>query len=108
LASRHFSLDMSDLGDTTDMLYAFEKHNSVKLELRLDLTTPCMPVSLRIAALAHEQGKEIGDQPPLASVNVICSDLNVTSLAAALIHVMYALDFKLALNEMHCVEVKRA
>jgi len=108
LASRHFSLDMSDLGDVTDMLYAFEKHNNIKLELRMDLTTPQMPVSLRIAALAHTPGIEIGVAPPLASVSVTCSDFNVSSLGAALTHVMYALDFKLALNEMHCVEVKRA
>jgi len=91
---------MSDLGDVTDMLRAFELVNSIKLEVRMSLTTPLMPVHLVITVVAHPKGVEIGEVPPLASVSVNCSVLNVTSLGAALTHAMYALDFRLALNEL--------
>lgn len=97
---RHHSLQMTEVADVRDMLEAFEEHNGVKLEMRLELVSKQNGPDIVIAGLAHQAGVPIGEAPPLASVSVTCSGMNLKHLAGALTHVMYALDFQLALNEM--------
>jgi len=78
----------------------FEEHNSVRLEVRLSLESKNGIPDIVIAGLAHARDVEIGEVSPLASVSVRCSAMNLKHLSAALIHVMYTLDFQLALAEM--------
>jgi putative effector of murein hydrolase len=51
---------------------------------------------LRIAALAHDLSKEIGEVPPLASASVTILGTRLKSLEGALIHALYVLDDQLA------------
>lgn len=108
MASRHFSLEMTEVADVRDMLMAFEQHNSVKLELRVSVQSLNGRPDVVIAGIAHESAEAIGVAPPLASVSVRCSAMNLKHLAAALTHVMYALDFQLALNEFEATKPKKA
>jgi len=108
LASRHHSLDLSELADVTELLVGFEKHNNVRLSLRVSAVTRGKSPALVIVAEAWPTVDEQAVHGPLALVNVNCSDLNLKHWNAVLTHVLYALDFQLALNEYGSVEQKRA
>lgn len=107
MATRHYSSQMSEVGDVTDLLVGFEQHNKVRLEVRLGLTNREKNASILVNLLAHRPDTEIGDLPPLGSVSVTCSDLNLRRLMDVLTHALYALDFKLVLNEMPEVDQQR-
>jgi hypothetical protein len=82
------------------VMLAFETMNKVRLEVRISRVDVGERSDLGIAMLAHPQGVEIGDQPPLASVSVRCSAMNLKTLDAAVLAALYRLDFQLALNEL--------
>lgn len=107
MESRHFSLNLSEVGDVTDLMLAFERHNAVRLEVRLSLVNQEKNASIAIAMLAHGKEGEIGEVPPLGSVSAICSAINLKTLRDVLTHVMYALDFQLALREWDAASPKR-
>lgn len=100
MASRHYSLEMTEIADFRDLLMGFEEHNGVRIEVRLSLVWGALVPDIAMVAIAHESAGEIGVVAPLASVSVRCSATNLKTLSAALIHAMYALDFQLALNEL--------
>jgi hypothetical protein len=108
LASKHFSLNMSELGDVTDLLYAFEQQNKVKLHCRFGVELVGKNPTLGLTMLAYDAEHDSAVQPPLGSVSVICSTLNLKTWNAALTHALYALDFQLALNEFESKAPKRA
>lgn len=108
MGSRHHSLQMTEVADVRDTLQAFEENNNVKLEIRMSLSVLNGTPDVQITAIAHERGVEIGDRPPLASVSVKCSAMNLKHWKAVHTHVLYALDFQLALNEFESVPAKKA
>lgn len=108
MASRHHSLNMSEVTDVTDLLSAFEKHNQVQLEVRWSVLWKENVPDLAMTVLAHRKNSNIGEYPPLGSLSVICSSMNLKTVMGALTHAMYALDFQLALNEMQYEGVKKA
>jgi hypothetical protein len=99
---------MTELGDVTDLLQAFESHNNCRLEVRLSVTVLGKNPTIEMVAIAHPPAWQIGEVSPLGSVSFKCSALNLKTLMAALTHAMYALDFQLAENEFKNVYVKRA
>lgn len=100
MGSRHHSLQMTEVADVTDVLNGFEMHNNVRIEIRLNVLLTSKGPDLVMRAAAHDAGREIGDLPSLASVSVKCSAMNLRTMMGALTHLLYALDFQLALNEM--------
>ena len=104
MASRHHSLDLSEIADVTDLVAAFEEHNQVRLSFRFGRVMAGKQPALAVTAEAWPKEEGSGEVKPLASVRVICSDLNLKSWNSALTHVMYALDFQLALNELAAKE----
>jgi len=108
VALRHHSLRMSEVGDVTDFLYQFERQNRARLEVRLSTLVTGKEVDLGIVMLAHDTEKEIGEAPPLASVSLKCSAMNLKTLSAALLAALYALDFQLGVNEFDKVLKKKA
>jgi hypothetical protein len=108
LGSRHHSLQMTEVADVRDTWQAFELQNRVKLEIRTELVSRSGIPDLVLTAIAHEEGLEIGEAKVLASVSVRCSATNLRHWKDAHTHVLYALDFKLALNELEGVAVKKA
>jgi len=108
LASRHHSLEMTELADLRDVLVAFEVQNNVTIHFRFGLMRVGKAPDISLTAEAFQRGVEVGDQASLASVNVVCSALNLKAWNAVLIHVLYALDFQLAVNEFDHASKKRA
>ena len=99
---------MTEVADVRDIWQAFELQNQVKLEIRLEVQTKAGVPDLLLTALAHQNGVEIGEAPPLASVSVRCSGTNLKHLRDALTHVLYALDFQLALHEFEGTKPQKA
>ena len=108
MASRHFSLNLSEVADVTDLLQAFESHNDVRLEIRLSVATVRKVPTLELVGIAHPPAWQIGEVAPLASVSLKCSALNLRNLRDAFIHLTYVLDSQLAFNEMRGEPVNRA
>lgn len=106
MASRHHSLDLSEIADVTDLVVGFQAHNNVRLSLRFGVVVEKKVPGIVIVAEAWE---DLDDQPaakPLASLTVKCSALNLKTWNAALTHVLYAMDFQLALAEWERAEQK--
>lgn len=78
---------------------AFEEINQVQVSLRIACVLHRGQTDLELTAEAV--GKHTQEQvvKSLASVSVKCSSMNLRSLEAALIHVLYMLDGKLAEEE---------
>jgi hypothetical protein len=108
LASRHFSLQMSELADVTDLLVAYEKQNQMRVTWSFLLKWEGKVPYIEITAKAWGMKGTDPEAKPLASVSVKCSDMNLRHWNAALTHVLYALDFQCALLEFDNAERKRA
>jgi len=108
LASRHHSLDLSELADVTDLMHAFEAQNSVKLELRCGTSIHGKTPTLGLVLLANSLPTIEQAASVLASVSVTCSATGLKSWNAVLTHALYALDFQLAQHEFDNVAVKKA
>lgn len=99
MASRHYSLNMSEVADVTDMMVAFETHDKVRVKIDMEVVDVGKGPDLRLTAKAIGMSSESTEAPLLASVSVRCSTMNLKHLSAALTHLMYTLDFQLAANE---------
>lgn len=99
MASRHFSLRMSEIGDLIDLLWAFEKQNKVGLGCYLSTVVTKGNVDLGIRMDAFDIMSDPTERAPLASVRVTCSDMNLVMVRDAVTRALYALDMQLALNE---------
>lgn len=108
MASRHHSLDLSELADVTDLVAGFEEHNNVRLSIRFSRVSKQGVPGLMVVAEAWPPEDDLAEVKPLASVNVRCLALNLRTWNAVLTHVMYALDFQLALNEFESAATKKA
>lgn len=99
---------MTELADFRDLLIGFETQNSAQIELRVSLIWRDGVPDVAIAGIVHPKGDLLGVAPPLASVSVRCSAMNLRHWGAALTHALYALDFQLAFNELVEAEPKKA
>jgi hypothetical protein len=90
------------------VMLAFEVMNSCQLEVRIRRIEDGEQSDLSLALVATARGSEIGEVPPLASVNVTCSAMNLRTLDAAVLAALYRLDFAIAQNEFDAVAKKSA
>jgi len=100
LASRHFSLEMSEVADVMDLLIGMESSNNVKLELRMGIEGEGKHRDLVIVLIAHDKFFRIGEAPPLASVSAKCLGMNLKHFRDAVIRGLYMLDGQIASNEL--------
>lgn len=100
MGSRHHSLDLSEIADVTDMLNGFQQHNSCRIVVEVSVEVVDQVPGIVLVAKAYEGDPALLGAKPLGSVSVKCSTMNLKAWNSALIHVMYALDFQLALNEL--------
>lgn len=100
MASRHHSLDYSEVKDVTQLLQDFEEHNQVVLDVGLHLEVTKKGPGIVMSAEAYTKDVERPGAPLLASVSVRCLDMNLKHWGAAITHLLYVLDAQLALNEM--------
>lgn len=108
MASRHHSLDLSEVMDVTDLLLAFELQNQVSIKLSMMTYSGSKGPDMVVTGEAWENKVKCGEVKQLASVSVRCSATNLKHFKAVVTHVLYALDFRIALNEFESVETKRA
>ncbi|AXH79583.1 MAG: hypothetical protein [Circular genetic element sp.] len=94
--------------DVTDLVAGFEEQNKGYLSIRFGTRRHSKIPTLAVVAEFWPLEAEDLDPRPLASVSVICSDLNLKTWNAVLTHVMYALDFQLALSEFDATKNPRA
>jgi hypothetical protein len=99
LASRQGYSASLEVMDVAANIVAFEAINKVRLELRLSVVDRRGQADVVVVALAHSRETEIGEVPPLASVNVSCLGTRLRTMEACLIHALYQLDSKLAAGE---------
>lgn len=81
------------------VMLAFESINNVRVEVRIGRMDVGAASELGITVLAHDRKVEIGEAPPLASVSVKCSAMNLRTLDSAVLAALYQLDFQLAKGE---------
>lgn len=108
MGSKHHSLQMSELADVTDLLYGFEKQNECVVICTFQTEGQRGKLTIVLTMHACSVKPVSVERADLASVSVICSDLNLKTWNAALTHALYALDFQLALNEMQPDAAKKA
>ena len=106
MASKHHSLNLSEVSDMTALLHSFEEHNQIRVTLTVETLMRRTGPTLAIGAIAYNSGDDSPGAKPLAYVSVICSAINLRHWNAALTHVLYVLDAQLALNEMHLATEK--
>jgi hypothetical protein len=99
---------MTEVRDMTDLVEAFQLQNSVWLQFRFAMSETSKVPSLAVTAIAMDTKEDVPEAKCLASVSVICSAMNLRHWNGVLTHLMYALDFQLALNEFDGVNKKRA
>jgi hypothetical protein len=93
-------LDLSEIADVTDMLSGFQEHNTCRITMLVTVEVSKPNRGLVIEAKAYPMEGECTEATLLASVSVKCSTMNLKAWNSALTHVMYALDFQLALSEL--------
>jgi hypothetical protein len=98
---------MTEIADVREVMAAFEDTNRARVEVRWNIERQVRGTDVLLTMIAHPWEGEIGEVPPLASVSVKCSGMNLKTWNAALTHCMYALDFKLALIELGSVSKER-
>lgn len=108
MASKHHSLNLSELGDVTDVLVAFEEHNNVRIHLVTETVYTSKGPDLAVGAYAWDRVAEEPGARCLASVSVRCSAMNLRAWNAVLTRVLYMLDGQLAKNEFAATEVNKA
>ena len=106
MASSRFSSNTPDLEDVTVTIAAFEKINQVRVSVRLGCVERDGRTDLRLIAEAWSLEGLFSEVRLLALVSVNCSGINLKSMDAALIHVLYMLDGKLAEEEFARVDKK--
>lgn len=106
MATRHHSLQMSEVADLTDMVAGFEEHNTCVLEMKIMSSTEGKARDLVLTLVGWPKEGMSPGVKPLASVSVKCSATNLKHWNSALIHAMYALDFQFALLELGHAERK--
>lgn len=99
MASRHFSLNMSEVGDVTDLLWGFEKHNQCSVQLRVETVVENGKLDLQMTMAAWDVEHTRAEAKLWACVSVKCSAMNLRTFRDAVTHVLYALDLKLVLRD---------
>jgi len=99
LASRHHSLNMSEVADVIAVLAAFEEHNSVSITMELGLLRTGKEQTLLVTVAAWQKGDVGAERALLSLATVNTSRTNLKTLSAVLTHALYQTDFKLAERE---------
>lgn len=99
MASRHHSLNLSEVGDVTDLLWGFETHNHCNVQLRVETVVERGKLDLVITAAAWDINQGRSEASLWACVSVKCSATNLRTFRDAVTHALYGLDLKLVLRE---------
>lgn len=99
MGSKHATSNGPDARDTTEALRAFEEQNNVRIVVTMRATRDPAPADIWLEGKALSQVEHDGVRSLLAFASVKCLGMRHKSLDAALLALLYALDFQLAENE---------
>lgn len=99
---------MSEVGDVTDLLWAFERHNQCNIQLRTETIVDNGKLDLVMTAAAWDVELPRSEATLWACVNVRCSGMNLRTFRDAVTHVLYALDLSLVLREFDTKTIPEA
>ena len=108
MAQSRGSSNNPDLYDISAVMAAFEEVNQVRITLSIQTRQMGRVGDIQIGAMASDNRSDNPEANTLASVNATFLATGRKTLDAAVIHVLYLLDGKLASNEMASAEVKKA
>jgi|SRR5215208_1641140 len=108
LAQSRGSLNSPDWQDISTIIRTFEGTEQVDITVELTHTMVMGASALLVAAKAYSNKKGEQAAQPLASASATCSATGLRTLEAAVIHVLYVLDFQIAVAELGKAEVKPA
>jgi len=100
VASRHHSLDYSEVKDVTQLLQDFEEHNGVTVRVSFQVEMSGKAPGIVMYAEAYERPTVDTGAEPWVSVNVRCLDMNLRHWGGAVTHLLYVLDSAIARREM--------
>lgn len=106
MAVSRISSNRADLSDVTVTLAAFEKINQVRVQIELSCLESRGMTDLNMRATAWSLESIEQEARPLGYANVTFSATNLRSLDAALIHLLYLLDGRLAEQEFVAAQPK--
>lgn len=90
---------MSEVGDVTDLLWGFERHNHCNVQLRTETIVEKGVPDLLMTIAAWDIDKPRSEATLWACVSVKCSAMNLRTFRDAVTHALYALDLRLVLRE---------
>lgn len=108
LASRHHSLEMTDVEDVAELLSNFQEQTGVFVTVGLMVVGAGKVRTIALMGTAFE-GTQPGAEPvPLVSASATCLDIGAKSLGGALTQLVYMMDGALASREMALAGKHRA
>jgi len=94
--------------ELTDLVKAFQEQNSCYVYFRACVVTVRGQPDIAWTAAAYDKDPEQPDARLLCLANARCREKRLLSMESVLLHLLYALDFKLGEEEFQKVEQKRA
>ncbi len=107
MASSRDSSNSPDWRDLADILNAFEDENHLTVNIRLSPVVTGTTTDIRLEAVWWKVGEDYVDRRHSDYLSVTCLATNRKSLEAAILALLYQLDFKLASDEFDGVVKKR-
>jgi len=107
LASSRYSSNTADMIDIAAVMEAFEEINQVRITVSITLEGTGSERGLRIGAVAEERRGEDTEVTTLASASASFSATNLKTAEAAVLHILYMLDGKIAYAEINSAEPKK-
>lgn len=108
LAVRKTSSEPNSPGEIAELLVAFERQNSCRIELSMVSVSWRGEMTMSVEAVAWSGANDSGVRLRLASANVRCLEQRLETFGAVLLNLLYALDFKLAEREFQHTTKNRA
>jgi hypothetical protein len=93
--------------DIAAVMEAFEEINQVRITVSITLEGTGSERGLRIGAVAEERRGEDTEVTTLASASASFSATNLKTAEAAVLHILYMLDGKIAYAEINSAEPKK-
>jgi hypothetical protein len=107
LAVSRNSSNSPDWKDLADILNAFQGENGLTVNIKLSPVVTGTTTDIRLEAVWWTLGQDYADRRHSDYLSVTCLATNRKSLEAAILALLYQLDFKLALSEYDAVIKKR-
>ena len=104
MALRHHSLQMSEVGEVTDLLWGFERENKVFLNVVMETVLVRGKVDLEITIHCYDNPPEDTEAMHSLLASATCFSMNLKTIRDAVTRVLYMLDGQLAQRAFDTLE----